>query len=124
MVRTAAKVLGFVFVLIGILGFFPALAPNGELLGIFHINALHNIIHLASGLVALAAGYSSYKASRTYFQVFGIVYGLVALLGFVYGDNDIVGLVANNVADTFLHVAITAAALYFGFGAARDEAIA
>lgn len=122
MVRTAAKIFGYIFVVIGILGFVPGLAPDSHLLGLFHINALHNIIHLASGAVALMAGYASYKASRTYFQVFGIVYALVALLGLMSGDNDILGLVANNGADNLLHIAIAAAALYLGFGAARDEA--
>lgn len=122
MIRTAAKLFGYVFVAIGILGFVPGLAPDGHLLGIFHINTLHNIIHLASGAVALMAGYASYKASRTYFQVFGIVYALVALLGLMSGDNDILGLVANNGADNLLHIAIAAAALYLGFGPVRDEA--
>jgi hypothetical protein len=123
MVRSAAKIFGYVFVAIGLLGFVPGLAPDNHLLGIFHINTLHNLIHLASGAVALWAGYSSFRASRLYFQVFGVVYGLVALLGLMSGDNDILGLVANNMADVVLHIVIAASALYWGFGAARDEAI-
>jgi hypothetical protein len=123
MVRLAAKVFGVVFLLVGVLGFVPALTPDGNLLGIFHVNAVHNIVHLASGVVALAAGLSSFKASRLYFQVFGVVYGLVTVLGFVYGNNDILGLVASNLGDTLLHVVITAASLYLGFGVpAVDEA--
>lgn len=125
MVRTAAKVLGAVLVLVGILGFIPALTPDGHLLGIFHVNALHNVIHLASGALALFAGFSSYGASKTYFQVFGVVYGLVTLLGFVYGNDPILGLVANNTADILLHLAITAASLFLGFGyTERSEATA
>jgi hypothetical protein len=116
MVRLVAKVLGAVFILIGVLGFVPALTPDGNLLGIFHVNTLHNIIHLASGLVALVSAYSSVKAAKLYFQVFGVVYGLVAVLGFVYGDNAILGLVANNLADTLLHVVIAGTALALGFG--------
>jgi hypothetical protein len=116
MIRTAAKVFGVVFLLIGVLGFVPALNPDGNLLGIFHVNALHNIVHIASGIVALIAGfYPEERAAKMYFQVFGVVYALVAVLGFVYGSNDILGLVASNMADTLLHVVIAAAALYLGF---------
>ena len=116
MLRLAAKIFGVVFILIGVLGFVPALNPDGNLLGVFHVNALHNIVHLASGVVALIAGMYTGRAARLYFQVFGVVYALVALLGFVYGSNDILGLIASNLADTLLHVVIAASALYLGFG--------
>lgn len=115
MVKKAAIVFGVVFLLVGVLGFVPALNPDGNLLGLFHVNLLHNLVHLASGVVALLAGLYGAKAARLYFQVFGVVYGLVAVLGFVYGDNAILGLVANNLADTLLHVLIAAAALLVGF---------
>ena len=121
MIRLAAKVFGAVFVLVGLLGFVPALTPDEHLLGIFHVNALHNVIHVASGLVALAVGFTSGKSSKLYFQIFGIVYGLVAVLGFFYGDEAILGLVSNNMADTLLHVAIAATALGIGFGAKAED---
>lgn len=125
MLRTAAKVFGFVFLLIGILGFVPGITnDDGHLLGIFHVDTIHNIIHLASGAVALWAGYSSYGASRKYFQIFGIVYGLVTVLGLFYGDDDILGLVANNMADVVLHLVITVSALYFGFAHKDNETAA
>jgi Domain of unknown function (DUF4383) len=44
------------FLLIGILGFVPAVAPNEILLNIFHVNAAHNAVHLLTGIVALLAG--------------------------------------------------------------------
>lgn len=115
MLRTIAKVFGVVFIAVGLLGFVPAFTPDGHLLGIFEVNTVHNLIHLASGIVALLAGFSGYGASRTYFQVFGVVYGLVTLLGFMYGEDPILGIVAHNTADIFLHIVITAAALFFGF---------
>lgn len=120
LVQKAATIFGAVFVLVGILGFIPAFTPNGHLLGIFEVNGAHNVIHLASGIVALLAS-KSYKNSRLYFQIFGIIYGLVTLLGVFYGDNDLLGIVAHNVADIFLHLIITAAALYLGFGTPRDD---
>ena len=121
LVQKAATVFGIVFVLVGILGFIPAFTPGGNLLGIFEVNAAHNWVHILSGVAALIA-MSSHKNSRLYFQVFGIVYGLVTLLGIFAGDNALLGILAHNVADIFLHALITAAALYFGFGTPRDDA--
>ncbi len=115
MVQTAAKGFGVVFLLVGILGFIPAATPDGHLLGIFHVNGAHNIIHLASGVAALVAGAMSAQAARLYFQVFGVVYGLVTVLGLFYGDKDLLGFIAHNKADIALHFVITAAALYLGF---------
>lgn len=120
MIRTAAKIFGAVFILIGILGFIPAFTPENRLLGIFEVNALHNVIHLASGVVALLAAFGNARSARLYFQVFGIVYGLVAVLGFFYGDQPLLGIVAHNMADTWLHVVITISALYLGFVAKDD----
>jgi hypothetical protein len=120
LVKKAAVVFGVVFVLVGILGFIPAFTPDGHLLGIFEVNGAHNVIHLLSGIAALLAA-GKYQTARLYFQVFGIVYGLVTLVGLIAGDNDLFGIVAHNVADIFLHALITAAALYLGFGTRRDD---
>jgi hypothetical protein len=116
MLRSAAKVFGFVLLAIGIMGFIPGLTPDDHLLSVFHVDPLHNLIHLGSGAVSLWAGYTSRRASRMYFQVFGLVYALVALLGFMAGDGDVLGVLANNMADTWLHVVIASSALYLGFG--------
>jgi hypothetical protein len=116
MLRTFAKVFGAAFLAIGVFGFIPPLTPDGYLLGLFEVNAVHNVIHLASGAVALAAGFSSERASRTYFQVFGIVYALVTVLGLVYGEEELLGLVAHNPTDVALHFVISATSLFLGFG--------
>ena len=121
MLKKIALVFGVVFIAVGLLGFVPALAPDGHLLGLFHINPLHNVVHIASGAVALWAGMSSERNSRLYFQIFGVVYALVAVLGFVYGDQPILGLIANNAADTWLHVVIAVVTLYLGFGTKTAE---
>ena len=123
-IKKIATVFGGVLLLVGILGFIPGITTDdGMLLGIFHVNALHNVIHLVTGAAAIYCGMQSGSAARTFFQVFGVVYALVAVLGFVYGDDAILGLVASNMADTWLHVVIAAASLFFGF-AAKDDAAA
>lgn len=116
MLRTFAIIFGIVFLLVGVLGYVPQMTPNGHLLGLFHVNSAHNIVHILSGVIALLCGLTSIQASRIYFCVFGIVYGIVTLLGFfVYGNNDILGIIANNTADNFLHLGITVISLLLGF---------
>jgi Domain of unknown function (DUF4383) len=116
MLKTAAIIFGIVFLLVGVLGFVPGITTTGQmLLGIFHVNAVHNIVHLLSGAVALITGLTSMAAARMYFRVFGIVYALVAILGFFIGNGLLLGLISNNMADTWLHVLIALVALALGF---------
>jgi hypothetical protein len=119
-----AVLFGVVFLLVGILGFVPAVTKDQMLLGIFHVNAAHNAVHLLSGVVALFCGLSSVGASRWYFRIFGLVYGAVAVLGYMAGgDTMLLGLISNNMADTWLHVGIAAVSLLLGFMPASAETI-
>lgn len=114
MLTTIAKVWGWIFLIVGILGFVPAATPNAHLLGIFHVNGAHNFVHLLTGIAALICGYQSAHASKLYFLIFGIVYGLVALMGFVAGNNPLLGIIANNMADVWLHVGIAVVSIGLG----------
>ena len=122
MVKTMAVLFGVIFLVVGILGFVPAVTKDQMLLGIFHVNAAHNAVHLLSGVVALFCGMSSLSASRMYFRIFGLVYGAVAVMGFMAGgDTMLLGLISNNMADTWLHVGIAAVSLLLGFMPASAE---
>ena len=121
MLRTAAKVWGVIFILVGILGFVPAATPNGMLLGIFHVDGPHNLVHILTGAIALWVGFTSLHASKLYFLIFGIVYGLVSILGFLAGDRPLLGLMANNIADAWLHLAIAVAAIGLGLMPERES---
>ena len=112
MLNKLAWIFGVVFVAIGVLGFVPGITSGGMLLGIFMVDGLHNIIHILSGLLALAAVWGMYSP-RLYFQIFGVVYALVTVLGFVGGS--VLGLFMTNMADNLLHLVIAAVALYAGF---------
>jgi hypothetical protein len=128
MVKSAALLFGVVFLAVGILGFVPAAAAPGPdgmpmLLGIFMVNTVHSIVHIASGAVFLIAGMAGVGAARAWFKIFGIVYALVAVMGFVVGNGMIFNLISNNPADTWLHVVLAAAMLFLGFGV-KDTAAA
>ncbi|PYI43439.1 MAG: DUF4383 domain-containing protein [Verrucomicrobia bacterium] len=123
MVKAAAILVGLIFLLIGIVGFVPAItSANGMLLGIFHVNTAHNIVHLASGIVFLLCGMAGTGPSQTFFRIFGIILGVVGLLGFFYGDNALLGIVANNTAGTWLYVVLAVVMLFFGFAPSGSKA--
>jgi len=114
MLQKLAWVFGVIFILIGVIGFVPAAAPGGLLLGIFSVDSLHNTIHLLSGVIVILAALGSASYARLYFKVFGIIYALVAILGFVFGG-EVFGMMMNT-ADNLLHVVIAVVALWAGFG--------
>lgn len=114
-IQTLAWVFAAVFLAVGILGFIPGITSDGHLLGIFEVDTLHNIIHLASGVLAAVAASMSVAYSRLYFQAFGIIYALVTIIGFVQGST-VLGIIGVNFADNILHLVIAAVALYLGFG--------
>lgn len=122
MLKSAAIIFGIVFLLAGVFGFVPGITTNEMMLGIFHVNAAHNAVHLLSGAAALIAGVMSTAAARIYFRVFGVVYGLVAILGFYAGNGLLLGLISNNTADTWLHVAIALVSLALGFAVKDTDA--
>lgn len=107
-----ALVFGVVYLLVGLLGFI-----NNPILGIFEVNALHNIVHLLIG-GALVAGSSRHDTAKTVSLAVGVAYLLVAVLGFVATDflDDLIKI---NQADNFLHLVSGAVAVYFGTAGAN-----
>lgn len=124
MAKKLATWFGIVFLLIGVLGFVPGITNDeGMLLGIFHVDAIHNIIHIVFGILAFWMGMSGEAGAKNYFKLVGVVYGLVAVLGFFQGDSDmILGIFHNNMADTWLHIVLALIALYVGFSGGSSEA--
>ena len=129
MSKTLGMLFGIVFLAIGILGFVPGATTTGPdgmpmLLGIFMVNATHSVVHIASGLVLLSASMAGAAAPCLWFKIFGLVYALVAVMGFVVGNGMIFGLISNNTNDTWLHVVLAAAMLLIGFAVPKAPATA
>jgi uncharacterized membrane protein HdeD (DUF308 family) len=80
-IQKACIVLGAAFVLVGLAGIFmPGLMA-------MHLSMAHNLIHLVSGAMALAFGYADdSRRAYTFAVAFGVVYGLLGILGFVVGQ--------------------------------------
>jgi hypothetical protein len=109
---------GAVLLLVGILGFIVDAtfdtggALDGDKLLLFEVNGWHNLVHILSGIFLLAM--SPRRASaRVGAIAFGVVYGLVAIIGLVDG-NDVLGLIPVNPADNVLHILIALAGIAAG----------
>ncbi len=116
---------GLSLLLAGILGFISDASfdtgdgVQGDLFLAFEVNAIHNLIHVASGVVLLAA--SPKRASaRVVALGFGLVYGLVAIIGLIDGE-DVLGLIPVNAADHLLHVALSALGVISGLISRDDD---
>ena len=110
-------VLGIVYVAVGILGFIPALvAPStqpgqGLLLGIFAVNAIHNVVHIAAGLGLIWAGLSAERVT-TVGKALAAVFALLVVVSFIA---PIAEGVAINLPDTLLHLVSAIVTGYVGF---------
>jgi hypothetical protein len=135
--RTAAKIFGIVFLIIGVGGFIPGLTDHGATphadltmtsgygheLGMFPINVLHNIVHLLFGAWGLMAA-RSLGGARNYFRITAILYAVLAVMGLIDGLNTTFGLIPLYGGDVALHVGLALIAAYFGFmhrDTARDR---
>jgi hypothetical protein len=129
-VQNVARLLGVVFLLVGILGFVPGVTTElydgldfagdgseAKLLGLFQVSVLHNIVHLLFGVAALAfAGTAS--GARTYLIGGGALYLVLWLLGLIGG----LEWVPANTADDWLHLALGGAMIGAGVLLTRDAA--
>ena len=107
--QTYALVIGAVLLLAGIIGFFYEASFSGDdrsaVLGILDVNGVHNLVHIASGVAGLLAWRAGAGASRQYALVFGVVYLLVTIWGFIIGDGEaILGILPVNTEDNILHL--------------------
>lgn len=80
MAKTVCKILGVVFILVGLSGF---VAPR--LLGA-HLTTAHNAVHIVSGAIALYFGFAgTLSAAKAFCLVFGVVYLALGILGMALG---------------------------------------
>jgi Domain of unknown function (DUF4383) len=106
-----AKIFGLAFILVGIVGFIPN--PLISETGFFQVNEAHNLIHIVTGLLFLGGAY--FDASVWMIRAIAVLYTIVAIVGFAIPDNALLGAVAMNTADHWLHAAFAAVLLLVGF---------
>jgi len=127
-IQRFAKVLGALFLVVGVLGFIPALvspAPAerlgltvqtgfGYLLGLFAINVLHNVVHLGIGFWGWIASRTPVDALR-FSRGVAVFYGALTVMGLIPGLDTTLGLIPLFGHDVWLHALTAVSAAYFGY---------
>lgn len=111
---------GIFFILFGVAGFLPGFFDNYLLFGTFEVDKIHNIASIVIGVIALLCS-TKWKADRMFFRIFGIIFGLVAIAGYVRQGDLIFTHI--NMADNVLHFVIAVVFLVLGFSADREGQI-
>jgi hypothetical protein len=123
-IRNFALTIGLLYLLLGLLGFFPALVSPpesvtsdnayGSLVGLFTVNTLHNLVYLFIGVWGLGI-YQNHSKSITYTRALASIFGTLTVMGLIPGLNTMFGLMPLFGHNVWLHAATAAGAAYFGY---------
>ena len=107
--QTLAMVIGVVFLLVGVAGFFVTgfdnfAKPSDDTLLIFQVNPLHNIVHLLVGVAGVMLA-RTVEGARTYGGLLALAYGIAFVYGiFAVGKDTSINFLNLNQADQILHL--------------------
>lgn len=126
--HTVNRVVGFIFgglyVFTALAGFkvtegLPFMAREGNPLLGFEVNPLHNVVHLAIGLVLVLSAIAGLRASKAGNIFAGAAYLLTGLVGLFIADQREGNILAINGADNGLHLVSALLLLSVGLFADR-----
>ena len=131
-VQNTARLVGIIFLLVGVAGFIPGITTNlydglefagddgnAEVLGLFEVSVLHNIVHGLFGIAGLALAATA-SGARTYLIGGGAIYIALFLLGIVGGGD----WIPVNNADNWLHLVLGAGMIGLGVLTTRESRVA
>ena len=131
-VQRAALAVGIVFLLVGVAGFIPGITTNlydglefagedgtAELLGVFEVSVLHNIVHGLFGIAGLALAATA-SGARTFLIGGGAIYLVLFLLGILGGAD----WIPANDADNWLHLVLGVGMIGAGLVTTRERRVA
>ncbi|GAA5117388.1 DUF4383 domain-containing protein [Alloalcanivorax gelatiniphagus] len=113
-VQAAAALVGATFLLVGVLGFIPGITTNydamegaghqshAELLGVFQVSILHNVVHLLFGAAGIALARTA-STARAFLIGGGAIYLVLWLYGLLVDKTSQANFVPLNTADDWLH---------------------
>jgi len=110
-VRFYSGIAGSIVVTVGILGFIRVFVRDDHLFGLYQINALHNLVHIITGLPGIFfVFYRRGRFALVYLLSLGFLYAVLTLFGFVY-NGDFFDLAYFNLDDNLLHAGIAVTTL-------------
>jgi hypothetical protein len=109
--KSAALVLGFIFLAVGLLGYVnnPIIGESEDV--IFHSDNVHNMVHIISGALFVLIALASPSFARTFMIIFGIVYLAIGIMGLVNMEagqdlGEVLGFLHVNTNVNYLHIGL------------------
>jgi hypothetical protein len=128
-VQNMARLVGIIFLAVGIAGFIPGITThlydglefagddgNAEVLGLFEVSVLHNIVHGLFGLAGLALAATA-SGARNFLIAGGAIYLLLAVVQLI-GAGDWLPLVG---PDLWLHLGVGVGMIGLGVALTRER---
>ena len=128
--QKVATAVAAVFLLVGVLGFIPGITTDrdslqmagheshAELLGLFQVSVLHNVVHLLFGAAGIALARRP-SSARAFLVGGGVIYLGLFLYGLVVDKDSQANFVPLNTADDWLHFVLGAGMIALGVVLAR-----
>ena len=113
---------GAVLILVGIVGFVPNPLVGND--GLVATDNLHNVVHVATGLLALGLAYGMRDDIGTAAILFGALYAAVFVITLVSPSLFGLFVVPVNAVDHVIHVGVAIVSLALGFMARGRAAVA
>ncbi|SFB07028.1 protein of unknown function [Amycolatopsis marina] len=124
-VQVVAAAVAVIFLLLGLLGFVPgatsgydllAFAGHGSgamLFGVFAVSVLHNLVHLAFGVVGLTLARAA-TGARAFLLGGGLAYLVLGIYGLIVRPGSAANFLPVNTADNWLHLGLAVGMLALG----------
>lgn len=136
--QAVALTVGTLFLIVGVLGLIPGVTTDygdlhwaghhseAMLLGLFRVSVLHNLVHLAFGVVGVIMARQAGTA-RAYLIGGGLIYAVLCLHGLFIDRDSAANFIPVNTADNWLHFGLAlvmiALGLVFGRSATTTHGI-
>lgn len=129
-VQMATLAVAAVFLLVGLLGFIPGVTTSysemqlfgheseAQLLGIFQVSILHNVVHVLFAGVGFAMARTA-AASRVFLVGGGVVYLVLWIYGLMIDQDSAANFVPLDTADNWLHLALGLGMIAVGLALTR-----
>ena len=115
LVQVVADLAGAVFLIVGIAAFIPGITThlyggldfagndgNAQLIGVFQVSIVLNLVHIALGIAGLALA-RTWNGARTFLIGGGIIYLALWLYGLIIDKDSAANFVPLDRADDWLH---------------------